>query len=158
MMLQNRQSDMAATVTHFKWSENARILSRFGLLTVAAGAFRAVLTLTEVLDDLTRFASMTVVILAGRVFFARRGTEVRERLFISYALVIPYMLIEVPALGYTWWSGRTTIFHTPPYTLGTPIEIHFYGHLLDGLTWEPLVVFLMITLGSTLLRLLPNQK
>ena len=35
-----------------------------------------------------------------------------------------------------------TIFHVAPYSLGTPIHVHFWGHLIGGASWEPLMIFL----------------
>ncbi len=59
---------------------------------------------------------------------------------------MPYMTIEVLALSYTWAAGRATIFHAPEYSLGMSIGLHTFGHLLGGLTWEPLSVFLLMEL------------
>jgi len=91
------------------------------------------------------FASMTAVILIAITFFSSKYSTWRERLIISYALVAPYMLVESVGLSYTWWSGNETIFQVWPYNLGTPIYIHFWGHIIGGLTWEPLLVFGLVT-------------
>lgn len=112
---------------------------------IAVGCIRAVLTLNGVPNDLTRLASMTVVILAASVYFSGRPTRPRERLLISYGLIAPYMLIEAIGLGYSWRTGTDTIFQTWPYNLGTPVHVHFWGHVVGGLTWEPLLVYGLIT-------------
>ena len=64
-----------------------------------------------------------------------------SRLRIAYSLIAPYMLVETAGIGYTWWTGNHTIFHAIPYTFGTSIELHFWGHVIGGVTWEPLFIF-----------------
>jgi hypothetical protein len=54
---------------------------------------------------------------------------------------MPYMIVEVAALTYTWISGRNTIFHTPGHSFNTTIAQHTLGHIAGGLTWEPLMTF-----------------
>jgi hypothetical protein len=117
----------------------------FVLLILGVGAARFALTMAGVADDLTRYASMTLVIGAGIVWFGSLPTGWRERMQISYALILPYMLVETAALGYTWLSGRETIFHAPEYALGWSIGGHLLGHLAGGLTWEPLGVFAIMS-------------
>src|SRR5439155_2831270 len=68
----------------------------------------------------------------------------KERLKAAYLLILPYMTIEVLALGYTWASGRQTIFHAQEYSFGTSIMVHTIGHLVGGLTWEPLFGFVVM--------------
>jgi hypothetical protein len=58
--------------------------------------------------------------------------------------VLPYMIIEVAALGYTWATGRQTIFHAQEYSFGVGVGEHTIGHLVGGLTWEPLFLFLVM--------------
>jgi len=70
--------------------------------------------------------------------------RLKDRLKAAYLLILPYMIIEALALGYTWASGRSTIFHTAEYSFGMGIVPHFFGHLVGGLTWEPLSVFLIM--------------
>ena len=103
------------------------------------------LSISGVDNSLTRYASMTVVIVIAILYFASRPSQRRERLVISYLLVAPYMLVETLSLGYTWRTGTTTIFHTPPYTFGVGLPVHFWGHIVGGITWEPLFVFLLIS-------------
>ncbi len=110
------------------------------------GGLRFALTMAGVPNSTTRFASMTAVIFAGTSYFAWTTTGWRERLQAAYALLIPYMLVEVGALGYTWLSGVPTIFHAQEYSFGVRVASHFWGHLIGGLTWEPLSVFILMTL------------
>jgi hypothetical protein len=113
---------------------------------VVVGLLRFALTVSGVSNEVTRFASMTVVILAGCVYFGTRELPWRDMLRMSYLLILPYMTIETAALGYTWATGRPTIFHAAGYSLGAPIALHFWGHVLGGLTWEPLSLFLVMAL------------
>lgn len=55
------------------------------------------------------------------------------------------MLVETVGIGYTWWTGNHTIFHAAPYTFGTSIPVHFWGHVIGGVIWEPLFLFLLIS-------------
>jgi hypothetical protein len=77
-------------------------------------------------------------------YFAIVTPTHKGRLKAAYLLVLPYMIIEVLALGYTWASGRQTIFHAAEYSFGTPIVVHTIGHLVGGLTWEPLFFFVVM--------------
>ena len=112
------------------------------------GCVRFALSVSGVDNSLTRYASMTVVIAIAILYFASRPSQRRERLIISYALIAPYMLVETLSLGYTWRTGTATIFHTPPYTFGVELPVHFWGHIVGGITWEPLFVFLLISASS----------
>ncbi len=113
---------------------------------IATGALRFALTVWGVSDDITKYASMTVIILGAALYYGLRAASYRELLRISYALLIPYMLVEIAAIGYTWSTGRRTIFHAPQYSFGTPIHLHFWGHAAGGLTWEPLSVFMLMAI------------
>jgi hypothetical protein len=114
------------------------------------------LTLSGAPDSTARYASMTAVLVAAAIYFGRSGhfgrgaSTRRERWILAYGLIAPYALVETAGLGYTWWSGVETIFHAAPYTLGTPIGIHFFGHIIGGLTWEPALVYFLIGLVGTL--------
>lgn len=120
----------------------------FVLLILGVGAARFVLSFAGVGNELVRYASMTAVIVAATVWFGSRPTLWRRRLRISYALVIPYMLVETAGLGYTWLSGRETIFQAPEYALDFAIEWHLLGHVAGGLTWEPFTVFAIMSVLS----------
>src|SRR6266850_5448754 len=94
--------------------------------------------------DVVKYFSMTAIMIIGSVYFAVATATHKERLKDSYLLVMPYMAIEVLALGYTWMTGIQTIFHAKEYSMGTSIGQHTVGHFIGGLTWEPLSVFLVM--------------
>jgi hypothetical protein len=108
------------------------------------GVVRFVLTAAAFPDTFVKFFSMSVIILAGMVYFAIRTETHKERLKAAYVLFFPYMVVEVAALGYTWATGRQTIFHAADYSFGTSIAVHTLGHLVGGLTWEPLGAFVVM--------------
>lgn len=110
----------------------------------AMGIVRFVLTLSGLPNEIVKYFSMTAIIIAGQIYFALTTTTHKERLKAAYLLVMPYMIIEVLALSYTWASGRPNIFHANEYSLGFSVRVHTIGHLVGGLTWEPLFVFLMM--------------
>jgi hypothetical protein len=37
--------------------------------------------------------------------------------------------------------------------MGTSIGVHFVGHLIGGLTWEPMTLFAILTVLASLFRL-----
>ena len=111
---------------------------------LAMGIIRFVLTISGLPDSIVKYFSMTVIVTAGTVYFAIATGAHKERLKASYFLILPYLIVEVAALGYTWASGRRTIFHSADYSFGLPIAQHTIGHLVGGLTWEPLSVFLLM--------------
>jgi hypothetical protein len=119
----------------------------------AMGVIRFVLTVSGVPDGIVKYFSMTVIWFAGALYFALNTDTHKERLRAAYLLTLPYMIIEVAALGYTWASGQQTIFHANEYSLGTTIGQHTLGHLVGGLTWEPLFVFLVMEIAWGISRL-----
>ena len=117
------------------------------IITIAAmGVVRFILNMNGVPNDIVKYFSMTGIILIGLVYFAIAAATHKERLKAAYLLIMPYMTIEVLALGYTWATGRATIFHAPEYSMGFSIAWHTFGHFVGGLTWEPLSVFLLMEL------------
>jgi hypothetical protein len=120
----------------------------------AMGVIRFVLTVSGLPDSFVKYFSMTVLVIAGLLYFALATDTHRERLKASYLLIFPYMIVEVAALGYTWASGRQTIFHAKEYSFGTPIWGHTLGHLVGGLTWEPLSIFLLMEIVWGISRLI----
>jgi len=108
------------------------------------GVIRFVLTMAGLPDSVVKFASMTVIIMAGSIYFAFAATTHKERLKAAYLLILPYMIVEVAALGYTWASGHQTIFHAKEYSFGVGVGAHTIGHLVGGLTWEPLLLFVLM--------------
>jgi hypothetical protein len=110
------------------------------------GVLRFILTVAGLPDSSVKYVSMTVLILAGTVYFAFATGSHKERLYASYLLILPYLIIEVAALGYTWATGQQTIFHAKEYSFGVSIAQHTLGHLVGGLSWEPLTLFLFMEL------------
>ena len=93
------------------------------------GLVRFGLTVSGAPDEVTKYASMTVVILAGCVYFGAACLSWKELLPVSYLLILPYMAVELGGIGYTWATGKTTIFHVPQYSFGLEVNLHFWGHL-----------------------------
>jgi hypothetical protein len=124
--------------------QNALAIRIFIGLIAAMGVMRFALTIAGLPNSIVKFASMTVIIIAATVYFAVDSGSHKERLKIAYLLIIPYLIIEVAALGYTWATGHPTIFHAEEYSLGYGIAAHTIGHLIGGLTWEPLTVFVLM--------------
>ena len=120
-------------------SMQAFIAGIFGM-----GVIRFLLTVIGLPDSTVKYFSMSVVIALGALYFALTASTHRERLHAAFFLIIPYMIIEVAALAYTWATGQQTIFHSADYSLGFSIAQHTLGHLAGGLTWEPLFLFLFM--------------
>jgi hypothetical protein len=116
----------------------------FMLAILGMGVLRFILTISGLPDSTVKYFSMTAIIIAGMLFFSAATNAHKERFIVSYLLIFPYLIVEVAALGYTWMSGRQTIFHSHDYSLGFSIGAHTLGHLVGGLTWEPWSVFLMM--------------
>jgi hypothetical protein len=119
----------------------SKALKAFIIAIAAMGVLRFILTISGLPNSIVKFFSMTAIMTIAQVYFAAVTSSHKERLKVSFFLVMPYMIVEVLALGYTWASGRQTIFHASEYTMGTSIRVHTIGHLIGGLTWEPLLVF-----------------
>jgi len=108
------------------------------------GVIRFVLTIAGLPNSAVKFASMTVIMFVGTLYFGIVSLTHKERIKAAYLLVLPYMIIEVAALGYTWATGQQTIFHAQEYSFGVGIGYHTIGHFIGGLTWEPLTLFLVM--------------
>jgi hypothetical protein len=118
---------------------------RASIVVIAAmGLIRFVLDADGVSRGIVKYFSMTAVMIACSIYFAIATTTHKERLKAAYLLVMPYMAVEVIALSYTWITGRQTIFSVPEYSLGYSVPLHTIGHLAGGLTWEPLLGFIMM--------------
>jgi hypothetical protein len=117
-----------------------------GFITViaAVGVIRFILSVSGLPNSTVKYVSMSVVILAGAIYFALTTPTHKGRLKDAFLLILPYLVIEVLALGYTWATGHQTIFHAEEYSLGYGIAAHTLGHLVGGLTWEPLFLFLLM--------------
>jgi small basic protein len=66
------------------------------------GFLRVTLTLSGVPDRFTTFFSISVVIAVSMIYFGVTCRQWRDRVLAAYVLFVPYTLIAVPALGYTW--------------------------------------------------------
>ncbi len=130
-----------------------RAIVGFMVAILLVGLVRFGLTVSGAPDDVTKYASMTVVILAGCIYFGAASLSWKELLAVSYLLILPYMPVEVVGIGYTWATGNTTIFHVPQYSLGLDLELHFWGHLVGGLTWEPLSLFVVMLIVHAMAKL-----
>jgi hypothetical protein len=113
----------------------------FILAISAMGIIRFALSVSGVPDGIVKYYSMSAIIMAGAFCFAIARKTHKERLKAAYFLILPYMTVEVLALGYTWATGHQTIFHAAEYSMGTSVALHTMGHLAGGLTWEPLLLF-----------------
>jgi len=116
----------------------------FAAAIIVMGIIRFILTWLRMPDSTVKFFSMTVIIIVGTLYFALTTATHKDRLKAAYILLIPYMLVEVSALGYAWASGRPSIFHTKDYSFGTTLPVHTIGHFIGGLTWEPLSTFVVM--------------
>ena len=105
------------------------------------GVVRFILDASGLPKDVVKYFSMTAIMIIGSLYFAIATATHKERLKASYLLIMPYMTVEVIALGYTWATGHQTIFHAAEYSMGTSIGVHTLGHLIGGFTWEPLIGF-----------------
>jgi hypothetical protein len=121
-----------------------RTMKWFIVAIAAMGVIRFILDAGGVPKAVVKYFSMTAIITAGILYFAIATTTHKERLKAAYLLIMPYMVIEVIALGYTWATGHQTIFHAKEYSMGVSIATHTLGHLIGGLTWEPLISFVMM--------------
>ncbi len=110
------------------------------------GVVRFLLSISAVPNSTAKFFSMTAVIVAGVIYFAATTRSHLDRLATAFLLILPYMVVEVLALGYTWVTGHQTVFHAEEYSFGFSIGQHMLGHLIGGLTWEPIGLFLLMEL------------
>jgi hypothetical protein len=111
-------------------------------LIAAMGLLRFILDAGGLPRGIVKYFSMTAVMIACSIYFAIATATHKERLKAAYLLVMPYMAIEVVALSYTWITGRQTVFSSVEYSLGYSVPLHTIGHLVGGLTWEPLFAFI----------------
>jgi len=125
----------------------------------AMGVIRFTLNQAGVPDSIVKYFSMTVIMMAGTLYFAVASTSHKQRLKAAFLLVLPYMAVESLALGYTWATGHQTIFHAEQYSMGFSIAQHTIGHIVGGVTWEPLFIFVVMEIvwviyagGRTLIK------
>jgi hypothetical protein len=119
-------------------------IKAFMAAVVVVGVLRFALSVAGFPNNIVRYVSMTAVLTAGMIYFAFACNTWKERLKAAYLLILPYMIIEGAALGYSLATGTQTIFHTPEYSFGTSLPTHFFGHLIGGVSWEPLFMFLVM--------------
>ena len=111
------------------------------------GLLRLGLSLVGFPDQITTFLSMSVVILAGMVYFGATCFQWRDRYVAAYVLFVPYTVIAVSALGYTLFTGHPTIFQRHEHSMtGLTVGWHFVVMLVGGFTFEPLIAFGFMTL------------
>ena len=136
-------------MTHI--SKGAIVASMVAILLV--GLVRLRLVVSGAPDEVTKYVSTTVVILAGCLYFGAASPSWKELLAVSYLLILPYMAVELGGIGYTWATGKKTIFHVPQYSFGLEVDLHFWGHLVGGLTWEPLSLFVVMLIARAVSKL-----
>jgi hypothetical protein len=116
----------------------------FVLAILLMGLIRFVLTVSGVPDSTVKYFSMTAIVIVGTLYFSAATDTGKQRFIAAYLLILPYMVVEVAALGYTWISGQRTIFQADEYSLGFSLVPHMLGHFVGGLTWEPWSVFILM--------------
>ena len=111
------------------------------------GFSRLALSLAGVPDRVTTFFSMSVVILLGVVYFGATCSQWRDRLLAAYVLSVPYTLIAVSALAYTWFTSHPTIFQRHEHSMtGLTVGPHLIAMLVGGFTFEPWLAFAIMSL------------
>jgi hypothetical protein len=120
----------------------------FIALIAVVGVARFALDRSGLPKDVVKYVSMTAVMTAGIVYFGIISATHKDRLKSAYLLILPYMIVEVLALSYTWITGIQTIFHVPEYSFESTIRVHTIGHFIGGLTWEPLFLFVAMEVIS----------
>jgi hypothetical protein len=119
----------------------------FVVAILAVGLTRFSLTMLGVEDRITTFFSISVVIGVGVFYFGLSCERWRDRMTAAYVLFIPYTLIAVAALGYTWITGQPTIFQRHELSMtGLTIGQHFTVMLIGGFSLEPWAAFAVMSL------------
>jgi len=119
----------------------------FALAILVVGLTRFALTLLGVPDRITTFFSISVVIGVGLFYFGLTCDKWRDRMVASYVLFVPYTLIAVTALGYTWITGNPTIFQRHEHSMtGLTVGPHFAVMLIGGFSVEPWAAFAFMSL------------
>src|SRR5262249_35298065 len=126
---------------------------------VAVGVVRFALSVGGLPNNVVKYVSMTAVITVGLIYFAFACNTWKERMKAAYLLILPYMIVEGAALGYSLATGTQTIFHAYEYSFGgTPLLYHFLGHLVGGVTWEPLTIFVLMQILSLVKLVMPRKS
>ena len=108
-------------------SEKKGAVIGFAAAILVAGALRFVLTLSGVPDEITRYSSMTAVIALGMIYFAIVCPKWKDRLLAAYVLFVPYTLVVIVTLGYTFVTGNHTIFQRHDHAFGLTVELFSSG-------------------------------
>ena len=126
---------------------------------LVVGLSRLGLSLAGVPDRITTFLSISVVILAGVVYFGATCSQWRDRYLAAYVLCVPYTLIAVSALGYTWITSHPTIFQRHEHSMtGLTVGPHLIVMLVGGFTFEPLILFGLMSLIGWVFLLFRKRK
>lgn len=126
------------------WEKKGTVIG-FAVAVLVVGALRFGLSLAGVPDRITTFSSMTVVIIVGALYFAIVCSRWSDRLLATYALFLPYTLVDVVALGYTWLTGNPTIFQRHEHAFGLTVGEHLSAMAVSGLTTLPLSTFVLMS-------------
>jgi hypothetical protein len=87
------------------------------------------------------------VIGAGLLYFGLTCERWRDRMIAAYVLFVPYTVIAVTALGYTWTTGQPTIFQRHEQSMmGLTVGKHFAVMLIGGFSLEPWAAFAFMSL------------
>jgi hypothetical protein len=114
---------------------------------LAVGLTRFAMTLLGVPDRITTFFSISVVIGAGLLYFGLTCDRWRDRMIAAYVLFVPYTVIAVTALGYTWITGQPTIFQRHEQSMmGLTVGKHLAVMLIGGFSLEPWAAFAFMSL------------
>jgi hypothetical protein len=114
---------------------------------LGVGLTRFALTLLGVPDRITTFFSISAVIGVGLLYFGLTCEKWRDRMIAAYVLFVPYTVIAVTALGYTWITGQPTIFQRHEHSMtGLTVGPHFTVMLIGGFSIEPWAAFAFMSL------------
>ena len=120
-------------------SEKKGAVIGFVAAILVVGTLRFVLTLLGVPDEITTYSSMTGVIVIGMIYFAIACPRWNDRLLAAYVLFLPYTLVEIVTLGYTFVTGNYTIFQRHDHAFGLTVGQHLSAMVIQGLISGPLL-------------------
>src|ERR1700756_4967565 len=126
-------------------SERRGAAAGFAAAIVVVGAIRFALSLSGVPDEIATYSSMTIVITVGWIYFAIVCPKWKDRLIAAYVLFVPYTLVEIVTLGYTYVTGNATIFQRHEHEFTLTVGQHLTTMVIQGLTWGPLLTFAVMS-------------
>jgi hypothetical protein len=126
-------------------SERRGAVIGFAAAIVVVGAVRFALSLSGVPDEIVTWCSMTLVITGGWIYFAIVCSRWKDRLIAAYVLFVPYTLVEIVALGYTYVTGNPSIFQRHEHAFTLTAGQHLATMVIQGLTWGPLLTFAVMS-------------